>query len=236
MKITIYTTSECQFSKQEKEYLTSHNLPFEEKNLETNREFLTEMLSVSNNFAGTPVTKIEKDDGSVVVLKGFTSNEFDQTLGMGAAVAAMSATPPATTNDPVPAQTAAPTPVQETPEVPPPAPVEPVHEETPVSPVVEPPAPAVPEPAPTVPAPEPPMTSTAQPAPTDPVMEMPKLDLSMPAAPVAPAAEPSAAPLAPSMPPAPATPSVPSDPVQDEALNSILSSLQQKANTTGNTT
>lgn len=82
MKITVYTTTNCQFSKQEKEYLTSHSLTFEEKNLETNREYLTEMLMVGNNFAGTPVTKIEKDDSTIVILKGFTQDEFDQTLGL----------------------------------------------------------------------------------------------------------------------------------------------------------
>jgi glutaredoxin len=81
MKITVYTVSDCQFSKAEKEYLQSHNLPYEEKNLEQNREWLTEMLAVSNNFAGTPVTKIEKDDGQIVVLKGFTQEEFDQVFG-----------------------------------------------------------------------------------------------------------------------------------------------------------
>ena len=82
MKITVYTVSQCQFSKAEKEYLQLHNLPFEEKNLEQNREWLTEMLVLSNNFAGTPVTKIEKDDGSIVVLKGFTKEEFDKELGL----------------------------------------------------------------------------------------------------------------------------------------------------------
>jgi glutaredoxin len=81
MKITVYTVSDCQFSKQEKEYLQSHNLSYEEKNLEQNRDWLTEMLAVSNNFAGTPVTKIEKDDGQIIVLKGFTQEEFDQVLG-----------------------------------------------------------------------------------------------------------------------------------------------------------
>jgi glutaredoxin len=81
MKITVYTVSDCQFSKQEKEYLRSHNLAYEEKNLEQNREWLTEMLAVSNNFAGTPVTKIEKDDGQIIVLKGFTQEEFDEVLG-----------------------------------------------------------------------------------------------------------------------------------------------------------
>lgn len=81
MKITVYTVSNCQFSQKEKEYLKGHNLSFEEKNLEQNREWLTEMLAVSNNFAGTPVTKIEKDDGTIVVLKGFTPEEFDEALG-----------------------------------------------------------------------------------------------------------------------------------------------------------
>jgi glutaredoxin len=82
MKVTVYTVSDCQFSKAEKEYLKLHSLPFEEKNLEQNREWLTEMMAVSNNFAGTPVTKIEKDDGTIVVLKGFTKEEFDRELGL----------------------------------------------------------------------------------------------------------------------------------------------------------
>ena len=81
MKITVYTISDCQFSKQEKEYLTAHNLQYEEKSLETNKDFLTEMLAISNNFAGTPVTRVEKDDGSIAVLKGFTKEEFDTTFG-----------------------------------------------------------------------------------------------------------------------------------------------------------
>ncbi len=82
MKITVYTITDCQFSKQEKEYLSLHQLQYEERNLETNKEFLTEMLAVSNNFAGTPVTKIEKDDGKIEVLKGFTKDEFDKALGL----------------------------------------------------------------------------------------------------------------------------------------------------------
>jgi len=81
MKITIYTITDCQFSKAEKEYLAFHSLQYEEKNLETNKDFLTEMLAISNNFAGTPVTRVEKDDGTISVLKGFTKEEFDTTFG-----------------------------------------------------------------------------------------------------------------------------------------------------------
>ena len=94
MKITIYTITECQFSKLEKEYFASHGLQFEEKNLETNREFLTEMLAVGGNFAGTPVTKIEKDDGQIVVIKGFTAAEFDKTLGHTPVVEPVAVVPP----------------------------------------------------------------------------------------------------------------------------------------------
>lgn len=83
MKITVYTINDCQYSKAEKDYLQAHNLPFEEKNLETNKQYLTEMLALANNFAGTPVTKIEKDDGQISILKGFTKEEFDKLTGVG---------------------------------------------------------------------------------------------------------------------------------------------------------
>src|SRR3990167_1131538 len=81
MKITLYTVTDCQFSKQELEYLKSHNLQFEEKNLEMNKDFLTEMLAVGDNFAGTPLTRVEKDEGQITVLKGFTKEEFYIAFG-----------------------------------------------------------------------------------------------------------------------------------------------------------
>ena len=86
MKITVYTIKDCAFSKQEKEYLNTNKLVFEEKDLETNKDFLTEMLAISNNFAGTPVTRVEKDDGTIAVLKGFTKAEFDTVFGIAAEV------------------------------------------------------------------------------------------------------------------------------------------------------
>lgn len=82
MKVTIYTINDCKFSQAEKEYLKKNNISFEEKNLETNREYLTEMLSVSDNFAGTPVTKVEKDNGEILVLKGFTQEEFAKAFDL----------------------------------------------------------------------------------------------------------------------------------------------------------
>ncbi len=142
MKITLYTVSDCQFSKQEKDYLTAHALLFEEKNLETNRDFLTEMLTLSNNFAGTPVTKIEKDDGQIVVLKGFTQEEFDKTLGI------------VTTQPAQPQVAQAPAQMQAPAQNPPPT--QPAVQATPASPPPEPQTPQAPQPAPTMSPPPPP--------------------------------------------------------------------------------
>ncbi len=116
MKITVYTIKDCAFSKQEKEYLNTNKLVFEEKDLETNKDFLTEMLAISNNFAGTPVTRVEKDDGTIAVLKGFTKEEFDTTLGLTPVA------PPSNNETPIP-----PTPVE-------PISPAPVASEVPVSP------------------------------------------------------------------------------------------------------
>ncbi len=99
MKTTIYTVTDCKFSADEKTYLQSKGIQFEEKNLETNRDFLTEMLQKSNNFAGTPVTEIVKDDGTTVVIKGFTQSEFDAALGGGAPVATPAQDPAQQTPD-----------------------------------------------------------------------------------------------------------------------------------------
>ena len=157
MKITVYTVTDCQFSKAEKEYLQSHNLPYEEKNLEQNREWLTEMLAVSNNFAGTPVTKIEKDDGKIEVLKGFTQEEFDQVLGFKKqeAVAQASANVPVSPpSQPSPTQPPTPTP---TPPQPP----------TQTPSITQPPTPPPPTPSPTQPTTPPPPAPTNNPPPSN---------------------------------------------------------------------
>ncbi len=128
MKITVYTIKDCAFSKQEKEYLNANKLSFEEKDLETNKDFLTEMLAISNNFAGTPVTRVEKDDGTIAVLKGFTKEEFDTTFGFTSTpnTPASDANNPVVNDTPIPnppvVEVSPPAPI-ETPTVPPPAPV-----------------------------------------------------------------------------------------------------------------
>lgn len=83
-KITVYTINNCPFCAQEKAYLNEHKFLFEEKNIDVNHAYLSEMLTVSDNFTGVPFTLIQKDDGSKVPLKGFTKEEFDSALGVSA--------------------------------------------------------------------------------------------------------------------------------------------------------
>ena len=65
MKITVYTIADekSAFCKDLKAYLKGKNMPFEEKRVDQNRDALSEMLTVSSNFAGVPFTVVEKDDG-----------------------------------------------------------------------------------------------------------------------------------------------------------------------------
>src|SRR3989344_4717535 len=131
MKVTMYTINNCPFCDQEKAYLQSKGIAFEEKNLDQNREFLTEMLALGNNFKGVPVTKIEKDDGQSVVLKGFTQEEFDQAFTGNAAAAV----PPvvAASDQPNPTPPSQPDPVTPPPVVEPPTPPAPAPSDQPPS-------------------------------------------------------------------------------------------------------
>lgn len=252
MKVILYTTSDCMFSKQEKEYLASKNIPFEEKNVQTNRDFLQEMLNVSNNFAGTPVTKIDKDDGQSVVLKGFTQSEFDNVFASNVQAAnSTMPVPPAPTDQPVQDQPApipqpdpvAPDPV--VPNVPDPTPLPPVEQPVEIPPFespTTPPAaetPANPEPLPPTPADDSTteMHSTIPVDPAlsnDPVVPTPQPDPVTPD-PVTPDPVVPETPM-PEMPPVETPPSVETPPApeqpavnQDQQLNAILDSLKTKA-------
>lgn len=149
MKITIYTTSSCPFCKQEKDYLKTNNIAFLEKNIEEHREFLSEMLQVSNNFAGVPFTEVIKDDNSKIYLKGFTKEDFDKELGIKVSEA-VAVAPTSTSVIPTPA-------------VEPIKPIEPVVSPTPTS-VVE---------SPTTPMEQPIATTPTEPIKTESVIASP---------------------------------------------------------------
>lgn len=221
MKITVYTITDCKFSQAEKQYLQSRGLQFEEKNLEANREYLTEMLNISNNFAGTPVTKIEKDDGQIIVLKGFTQDEFDKALVVNPNAAKL---PIIENKD---AQTGSVT-QQVSVNIPP----------QPQVATTQPPAPSIQpqqQPVSAMPPTPPPMQEQPPLPPTPPTMSQPDImqppvaqpTMAMPQQPMSP---PSAPPVYPTMDMAPQAP--PAPPQEDQALNSVLQNLQSRAGDT----
>ncbi len=238
MKVTLYTTTDCQFCKQEKDYLASKNVTFEEKNVQTNRSFLQEMLDISNNFAGTPVTKIEKDDGKSVVLKGFTQSEFENVFASNVQQA-NSTIPTPPSDQPVQDQPVSDQPVSTpTPDPAPVVPEPPKPEETP--PVVE--TPSNPDPLPPFPT-----SNTPTPVQDDTTSEMHStipIDPSTTDVPASvPPSTPSDQPQEPVVPePTEPTPPVETPPIvesptpteqpsvnQDQQLNAILDSLKTKA-------
>lgn len=217
MKITIYTIPDCQFSKSEKEYLASKNLSYEEKNLESNRDFLTEMLTVSNNFAGTPVTKMEKDDGQIVVLKGFTKEEFDKELGQSQTSMPGEAKAPAEVSTEMPKVEAATAPVST------PMPMTP----EPAVPHLDLPDISMPE-APDVPPAQMPSTMTADIKSNFPAPQDTGLDINQPSSFDPNAFQPQSTPT-----PVEITPEQPPQTTQtDTGLSSILDNLQAKVNST----
>lgn len=86
MNATIYTINTCNFCKSAKDFFTSKNIPFTEKNVEQDKTALDEMLKLSDNFAGVPFTVITKDDGTTVSLKGFTLQEFEHAASNAVAM------------------------------------------------------------------------------------------------------------------------------------------------------
>lgn len=249
MKVTLYTINDCKFSQAEKDYLKTNNIAFEEKNVEQNRDFLTEMLGISENFAGTPVTQIEKDDGTKNVLKGFTQEEFDKEFGLATgAVAPMASAP----TDNTAAPTAAPSSpaIGGAPDVAPPTPPTPPKEMNTPAPTPEPapidvkpvslsdsgtsPAPAVVNTPPA--APEPVVAAPAPDAQTKPIslsenLSEPKAVDTSPTPPTVPPAQSSSPQPAPDATSAPAPSASSGQAPGADPLNSVLENLQSQVKT-----
>jgi glutaredoxin 3 len=83
MKVTLYTIPECPYCQQARDYFTAKGIQFEEKDVKADKDSLSEMLSLSNKFAGVPFCSVLKDSGETVMLKGFTEADYDVACGVG---------------------------------------------------------------------------------------------------------------------------------------------------------
>lgn len=77
--VTIYTIETCPYCKAEKEYLDGKGIAYTEKRVDADEAALKEMLAVSDNFAGVPVTVLTTEKEKRVV-KGFTQSDFEEEL------------------------------------------------------------------------------------------------------------------------------------------------------------
>lgn len=80
MKVTIYSTATCPYCKMLKDYLSEHNVSFEEKKVDSDDAAKREMMDASGGFLGVPFTLIVKEDGSRETVIGFDKNKINQIL------------------------------------------------------------------------------------------------------------------------------------------------------------
>ena len=73
--VTVYSADWCAFCQATKDYLTKLGVPFEEKNVEENQEYMQEAVQKSGQM-GIPVLDI---DGEIIV--GFDRPRIDSALG-----------------------------------------------------------------------------------------------------------------------------------------------------------
>ncbi|HUC19870.1 MAG TPA: glutaredoxin family protein [Candidatus Polarisedimenticolaceae bacterium] len=78
-QVTIFSTTTCKYCKEVKEFLTAHNQAYEEILLDQKPEYIQESVALSGS-RGVPVTKIVRDDGSVVGVLGWDQPALEEAL------------------------------------------------------------------------------------------------------------------------------------------------------------
>ncbi|NCB24978.1 MAG: NrdH-redoxin [Bacteroidia bacterium] len=76
MKVTIYTSPECEHCKAAKEFLRENNVSFDEKDVLRNRDNASEMIAKS----GKRIIPVIDVDGSIVA--GFDQDKLEELLGL----------------------------------------------------------------------------------------------------------------------------------------------------------
>ena len=78
-QVKIYSTSWCAYCKAEKQFLNEKGVKFEDVNVEESETDAKEMIDLSNQM-GVPVTRITRDDKSVVFRVGFDQDWLAKEL------------------------------------------------------------------------------------------------------------------------------------------------------------
>ncbi|KSU85546.1 glutaredoxin family protein [Fictibacillus enclensis] len=79
-KVIIYTQETCSPCFAEKEWLTSKQIPFEERDIRKNPQYMNEVIDLG--ASATPVTVIMDGESKNIVL-GFKQDELESLLQLG---------------------------------------------------------------------------------------------------------------------------------------------------------
>ena len=80
-KLTIYTTATCGFCHMLKNYLSAHDIKYEEKHADADPKLAQELYDKSGQL-GVPFTIVETDEGKKEGVLGFNRPKFDELLGL----------------------------------------------------------------------------------------------------------------------------------------------------------
>jgi len=75
-KVIVYSTTVCPWCVKVKDFLTQNSVPYEERNAETNPEYVKELFEKSGGY-GVPVLDIE---GTIII--GFNVPKIKEALGL----------------------------------------------------------------------------------------------------------------------------------------------------------
>ena len=84
-KIDIYSTPTCHFCHMEKDFLTSHNVPFTDYDVASDAEKRKYIMELTGQM-GVPVTVItdlDHPEAHPDILVGFSQSLFEEKLGLG---------------------------------------------------------------------------------------------------------------------------------------------------------
>jgi glutaredoxin 3 len=80
MKIRLFTTPDCPFSKKARAFLREHKMEFENNNVLEDEDAREEMIKSSQQMA-VPVIEIEKSDGVEMII-GYDEEKIKEALNL----------------------------------------------------------------------------------------------------------------------------------------------------------
>lgn len=81
MKIRLFTTPDCPFSKKTRELLRGLDVEFKDNNILEDEKARDEMIKISGQMA-VPVIEITKDNEQPVIINGYDEEKIKSALGL----------------------------------------------------------------------------------------------------------------------------------------------------------